>query len=799
MKLLWQARMAARAAKKQPALFLTSALILGAAIGVNTALFSLLHAVLLRPVPGVERSGELLRIRRSLKGQTQNNQSYPDFLDIRGQSRTLGGLAAERLIPMRLAGPPAEVLTAAIVSANYFQVLGVRPVLGRLFEEPDEWTAHPVAILSHSEWQRRFGGDPAVLGKTMVLNAHPYTIVGVASALFRGIEFGESTALWVPVSMASRALTRPPGYNWLGERRAGWLTYYARPKPGMGFETVNSDLAEIGRRLAALYPDSNAGRGFVAIQSLTMSPGQQSQMRVLFGLLSAAATLVLLIACGNIGNLLLARAAAQAREIAVRMALGARRMDLLRQPLAEAALIGAAGGLLGVLVAPWMLPLLRKTIPAVTSADVLDSRVLAFSLGVTLLAVALFGLAPAWFAIRSDLAVAGLNREFGAAGRARGRMMRVWVVAQVALSLALVVNGSLVLGSMRKILAIDPGYRPEVLITSMDLSLASFTAGRGTEFFRSLQERVSGIPGVRSATIAKSSPAVDWSDRFELKTASGAALTADRNIVAPEYFRTLGIPLLAGRDFSASDREGAPQVAIVSKTLAEKLAPGANAVGSRVFDGGQAFEIVGIAADSRYRTVLEAPPALLYRPLFQQYDSIGRLMVSVQGDPDRFKETLRKVVEQANPELPVRSVATLQEQIDASLWQRSAAASLLSLFGGLAIALACAGIYGVVSYATAQATRDIAIRMALGAGRSGVLIGIQVRTIKMVAVGIALGLPLAAWAKPSLASMLYGIGGAEPLAFAGVSCLFVLVALAAAAVPARRAATVDPALALRAE
>jgi predicted permease len=780
MKLVWHFRVALRAARKRPGLFLTSIAILGAAIGVNTALFSLLHAVLLRPIPGVEQSGDLLRIRRSLKGQTQGNQSYPDYLDIREQTRTLSGLAAERLVPMRLAGPPAEVLTGAVVSANYFDVMGVRAALGRVLEAADDRGPHAVAVLSHAEWQRRFGGDPAVLGRSMTLNGTPYTIVGVAAAAFSGIEFGESTALWVPVSMASQAMTRGAGFPWLTARNAGWLTYYARPNAGMTLEAVQADLTAIARRLEAAYPGTNAGRGFVpAAGHPGMTPQQHAQMRVLFGLLSAAATLVLLIACGNIGNLLLARAAAQTRELALRTALGARRIDLLRQPLADAVLIGGAGGLLGIAIAPWILPLLRQTIPQTIAADALDPRVLAFNLGATLLAVALFGLAPAWFATGTNLR--------------GGRMMRGWVVAQVALSLALVANGSLVLGSMRKILAIDPGYRAgQVLLTSMDLSLVAYSPERGTQFFAGLIERVSGVPGVRSATIAKSSPSVDWSDRFEVN----GSFHADKNTVAPGYFRTLGIPLLAGRDFSTADRA---DIAIVSRALAERLWPGQNAVGQRLRSATQSLEVVGVAADTRYRSVLDAPPALVYVPLLQNYDSIGRLMVAVDGNPEPFKDTLRRLVQEANPGLPVRGVVTLQEQIDASLWQRSAASSLLSLFGALAIALACAGIYGVVSFATAQQTREIAIRMALGAERSSVLASVLTRTLKLVGAGIAIGLPLAVWAKPSVATMLYGVGGAEPLAFAGVALLFVAVALAAAVVPARRAATIDPALALRAE
>jgi predicted permease len=391
------------------------------------------------------------------------------------------------------------------------------------------------------------------------------------------------------------------------------------------------------------------------------------------------------------------------------------------------------------------------------------------------------------------------------------------VVAQVTLSVALVAAGSLVVRSMQRVLAIDPGYQAgQVLTCSTDLSLAGYGPDRGTQFYLELVERASRLPGVRSASLAKSSPATDWSDRVVLFRQGEApagtaylsrapgAVTADRNIIAPNYFRTLGIPLLAGRDFALSDR-GVRKVAIVSKTLADRLWPNQDALGKQFLQPieGQPLtdpiEVVGVAGNARYRSVLDAPPLLVYEPLTQNYDSIARLMIAVDGPAGRFKSELPRLIQQADPDLPVRGASTLQEQTDASLWRMRAAASLLSLFGALAIALACAGIYGVVAYTVARRVREIGIRMALGAERIHVVRQVAGQAVGLAAAGILLGIPLSLWSKPALASVLYGSPSFDAVAIGTVPLLFLGVALAASYLPARRAAAVDPAVALRQE
>ena len=411
---------------------------------------------------------------------------------------------------------------------------------------------------------------------------------------------------------------------------------------------------------------------------------------------------------------------------------------------------------------------------------------------------------------------AALNAASPRTGGGRSRLRRAWVIAQVALSVALVAAGSMVLRSMQRIVAIDPGYQPDrVLMAAMDLSLLGYSQERGTECFLDLLDRLSRLPGVRSASLAKSTPAMDWSDRVELfrqgevpanvaRFASlRGALTVNRNTIGPGYFRTLEIALIAGRDFTMGDRTGSRPVAIVSKSLAKMLWPGQDPLGTQLVVPveGQTLlpaplEVIGVAADSRYRSVLDRPPPLLYVPLLQNYDSISRLMVAVDSSPSQFKGALGGAIQQANPDLPVR-ITTMREQLDLSLWRQRAAATLLAFFGLLAVGLACAGINGVVAYGAAQRSREMGIRMALGADRAHVLWQVVGQAVRLTAGGIALGLPLALWARPALAAFLYHASALEPVAFAGVPLLFVAIAVAASLRPARRAAGTDPAIALR--
>jgi predicted permease len=667
---------------------------------------------------------------------------------------------------------------------------------------------HLVVVLSEAFWRRQYGGNAEIIGKKIVLNGHPFTVAGVAAAPFQGVAYGEPASLWIPMMMVRQFMTRIVDDRLLTMRSAGWLTCYLRLRRGVRIETAQTESNTMAAQLEARYPDSNKGRRFELNENPGMIPSQRNSLRNLLGLLLAAVCLVLLIACGNVATLLLVRAAARGREMAIRLALGANRRALLMQVLAESLLLGLAGAVLGLLLAPWMLSLLARVWQGPELDMVpggVDLRLLGFTMAIALLSVLLFGMAPAWSAAHTDpgsTLKAASPRATGA-----GRIERTWVIAQVTISVALVAGGSLMFGSMQRIFAIDPGYRAgQVVMASMDLSILGYSAERGTQYFSDLVSRATSIPGVRAATLAKSTPAVDWCDRVPLMAQGESApitVETDMNTVSPAYLRTLGIALLAGRDFAASDRSGATPVAIVSKSLANRLWPGQDPLGRYVTIENRTpatpLQIIGVAADLRNRSVLNEASSLLYIPLFQNYDSIARLMLWVDGDPISYKHALLRTLQQANPDLPAGTATTLQEQIEHSVWRQRAAASLLGFFGLLALALASAGIHGVVAYSAAYRTREIGIRMALGADRSRVLGQVVGQGIGLTIAGITMGLPLALWAKPVLNAFLYGSQRFEPMVYLGVPVLFVMVAVAASFLPARRASAIDPAVALREE
>ena len=808
MEMIRNLSLAIRTLRKSPGLSLTVVLLLAFGIGANSAMYSVLHAVLLRPIPGVERPEELVRVRRTQNGRVQSNQSYPDYLDFRDRTTTLAGLAAERTGQMLLAGPSAQMVPASIVSGNYFQVLGVRAAAGRLLNPEDDRVpgGHSVAVLSEVYWRRQYAGDPQAIGKTIVLNRHPFTIVGIAAAPFEGVLYGEASAVWIPMTMVRQFVTRVLDDRLLTMRSAGWLTFYARVRGG-NVGAAQAEMNTIAAQLEARYPESNQGRRFELNPNPGMTVDSRANLRNLLGLLQAAVCLVLLIACGNVATLMLARAAARSREMAIRLAVGAGRGALVSQVMTENALLGAAGAGLGLMLAPWMRSLLRAVWggPEIELAYTsgVDPRVLGFTLGVSMLSVMLFGLAPALSAARTD---PGSVLKTAGPRAGGGRLQRIWVIAQVTISVALVAGGALVLRSMQRIVAVDPGYQPDrVWISSMDLSILGYSAERGTEFFAGLLARAEALPGVRAASLAKSSPAVDWSDRLPLaRPGEGASVTADRNVIGPGYFRTLGITLLAGREFGASDSRGSAPVAIVSRSLAARLWPGQDPIGKQVVQAPEHSErpaplqVVGVAADSHYRSVLEDAPPILYIALYQNYDSISRLMVSTAG-PASLRTVLPGLIQQMDPELPVRPAVTMREQLAQSVWRQRAAAGLLGFFGLMALALACAGIHGVVAYSTARRTREIGIRMALGAGRTKVLRQVMGEGLSYALAGVVLGLPLAFLARPALRAFLFQAQAVEPVAVVGVPMVFVVVAMAATVLPARRAAAVDPAVALREE
>ncbi len=819
---LWQdLRFAVRLFAKSPGFTFVAVVVLALGIGANTAIFSLVNAALLRPLSGVSNPDELVLLDRTLNGNASSS-GYPDYVDYRDSNSTLAGLAAHCGTPLTFDNGTAERLRGDLVSGNYFNVLGVKATLGRLITPDDDTEpgANPIALLSYGLWLRDFGGASDVTGRTIRLNDYDFTIIGVAARDFAGTEKGSSFDVWIPIKMQAQAMPRTMGRVWFNDRSAGWLTLFGRLKPGVSLDRAQAELATTAKQLEQSYPNMNSGGSLVLLAGLGLDSEDRTSLRNFLGLLAAAVILLLLIACTNVANLLLVRATARRREIAVKLALGATRGRLVRQLLTEGLLLSLAGGSLGVLLAPWAAGLIltfQQPAYALRGMDVsLDGRVLAFTALLSVLTGVVFGLVPALQASNPDL-VTSLKEGSPASGGSKSRLQGRLVVAQIALSLLLLIGAGLVVRTMQKVLTMDRGFDSDNLaLMSVDLTIRHYSEAKGRSFYEDLINRVEAIPGVVSASLAKTVPPNDWSDRLNvflpgdepppdvLRTRDDLGLRVDANRIAPHYFRTLGIPIVEGREFSYSDRLGTAPVAILSQKLAERLWPGESAVGKQLSvpfwrEPRPPVEIVGVAKNTRYRSLLVDVPMLVYLPELQTYDGRATLVVRVASNPSSFIPAIRGEVATVDKTLPVFAVKTMSEQIAATLWQQRMLVGLIGLFGALALMMAAIGLYGIMAHWVALKTREIGIRMALGARPSDVK-QMVVRQGGWLAVqGIAVGLVSAFALTRLMSSLLYGISATDPLTFVAASVLLAGVALGASFAPARRATKVDPMIALRCE
>jgi predicted permease len=760
-------------------------------------------------------------LERTLKGNASSS-GYPDYVDYRDSNSTLAGLAAHCGTPLTFDNGMAERLRGDLVSGNYFNVLGVKAALGRVITPDDDTEpgANPIAVLSYGFWLRAFGGASDVTGRTIRLNSYDFTIVGVAARDFAGTEKGSSFDVWIPIKMQAQAMPRTMGRVWFNDRSAGWLTLFGRLRPGVSLDRAQAELATTAKQLEQSYPNMNSGGSLVLLAGLGLDSEDRTSLRNFLGLLAAAVVLLLLIACTNVANLLLVRATARRKEIAVKLALGATRGRLVRQLLTEGILLSLAGGSLGVLLAPWAAGLIltfQQPAYALRGMDVsLDGRVLAFTALLSVLTGVVFGVVPALQASNPDLVTSlkeGSPKSSGNKSRLQGRL----VVAQIALSLLLLIGAGLAVRTMQKVLTMDRGFDSDNLVLmSVDLTIQHYSEAKGRSFYEDLINRVEAIPGVVSASLAKTVPPNDWSDRLNvflpgdepppdvLRTRDDLGLRVDANRIAPHYFRTLGIPIVEGREFNYSDRLGTAPVAIVSQKLAERLWPGESAVGKQLsvpfwHEPRPPVEIVGVARNTRYRSLLVDMPMLVYLPELQTYDGRATLVVRVASNPSSFIPAIRGEVAALDKTLPVFAVKTMSEQIAATLWQQRMLVGLIGLFGALALVMAAIGLYGIMAHWVALRTREIGIRMALGARPSDVK-QMVVRQGGWLAVqGIALGLVSAFALTRLMSSLLYGISATDPLTFVAASVLLAGVALGASFAPARRATKVDPMIALRCE
>jgi predicted permease len=818
--LMQDIRFGARMLFKSRAFTVVAILSLALGIGANTTIFTLVNAVLLQSLP-VSEPAQLM----SVFGTDDNNKgqqldyapiSYPNYVDYRDQNDVFTGLLIYGFATMSLSGTgEPEQINGLMVSGNYFDLLGVKAAQGRTFLAEEDKTpgTHPVIVLSHALWQRRFGGDPGIVGKTITLNSQGFTVIGVAPPGFRGTFAIGASDFWVPIAMHDQVLTGT-FREWFNERRALLFNVIGRLKPGVSREQAQVAMQTIGRRLEQEYPKENEKRNvmLVPLAQSTINPNQRDLFVRAGGLLTTVVGLVLLIACANVANLMLARATARRKEIAIRAALGAGRMRIIRQLLTESILLSVLGGALGLFLAYWACELLWSFRPPFFNQNdlslELDGRVLAFTMLLSLLTGIVFGLAPALQATRTDL-VTELKEKSGPPRQTRQRfnLRNVLVVAQMALSLVALIGAGLFLRSLRNAQQLNPGFETEkLMVMSFDLGAQGYNATRGREFDRQVQARVESLPGVRSAAVASNGPLNAGFMRSvfiegQESPAGGRGKLILVTTVGPKYFETMGIPLMRGRDFGSSDQENSVKVVVINEAMAKRFWPGEEAVGKRFkfFGDETPTEVVGVARNSDSVNLGEDPRPLAYMPLAQNFPAFTTLIVRTEGDPRGVLPTVRREVQALDPNLPLIAVSPISEVLDQVLWAPRMGAALLAAFGLLALVLAAVGIYGVLGYNVTQRTHEIGLRMALGAQRGDVLKMVVRQGMVLTLIGVGVGVVAAFLVTRFMESLLYGVAATDPVTFIAVSLVLALVALLACLIPARRATRVDPMIALRHE
>jgi len=826
LEALWQdLRYGSRMLLRAPGFTAVAVLSLAVGIGANTAIFSLVDKVLIRKLP-VEDPDRLVVVSASRGAGGGTGSNFPDFVDYRDRNDVFDGLVAYMQRAMTLSeGGQAERIQGLFVSGNYFTVLRVRPALGRGFlpEEDKTPSTHPVVVIGYGLWQRRFGGDPGIVGKPLSLNGHPFTVVGIAPSEFNGTVAGGAPDAYVPIMMMPQLATNPFDRSNLlfGPRSrslSGWLQVLGRLKREVSPEQAAAAMTTLGGQIARAHPNVD-GSPRVEPKFL-IEDGSRGHVTLLRDLrfplqmLMAIVGLVLLIACANVANLLLARAATRQKEIAIRLATGAGRMRLIRQLLTESVLLSALGGAVGLALAVSISGLIVSFTPpnnnvfsSLTLDSRLDLRVLAFTLAISLLTGVLFGLAPALVASRPDL-VPVLKDEATVFGKQVRHLnvRNLLVISQVAISVIVLVGAGLCVRSLRNLYAIDTGFdASKVLVMSVDVGLSGYDRERGLQFYSELLERVRRLPGVDAVSLATQIALGDGFGammRAEGYTPKpGEDTSSDFNQVGPDYFRVMKIPLLEGREFGQSDTTGTPLVAVINQTAARRFWPGQSAIGRRVIVGrppdDQARVVVGVAKDSKYRRLTEEVRPAVFTPFFQRYRGDMTLHVRTTGEPAAMLAGVRREVQALDASLPLYNTRTLEEQKTSSLYTSRLAATLLTMFGLLALLLAAVGLYAVMAHTVKRRTREIGIRLALGAQRHQIRRLVMLEGTTIITIGLVLGVGGALVAARLVETFLYGVRPTDPIAFASAALLLAVVALLANYLPARHAARTDPIVAMR--
>jgi predicted permease len=815
MTSFWQdVRYSLRMIAKAPGFAAIAILTLALGIGANTTIFSWINSALLNPVPGLARSSEVVSLTLSKPGDNPFPFTYPDLEAMRTGQQSFTSIAACSFAQMSLTGKgKPERVFGMLASANYFDVLGVRPILGRGFltVEDEKPGGAPVAVISYRLWQTHFGANPNIVGQTIEINQHPYTIVGVTPPVFQGSQTGVRTEIWVPIMM--EAQLNPLG-DLLHDHHQFWLLAFGRLKPGVVVQQAQEEMTLRLKREVKNYPEEHKGHDSVTVYPLWRNPfGLNFFLSTLLPALMAISGLVLLLACANVANLMLVRSVGRRREIAIRMSLGASRWRLARQLLVESLMLALAGGVVALLITFWTQGTLMKFLPVTEDIPLAlsvtaDRTVLLAALVISVLTGVIFGILPA---LRSSgvAPVAVLKEDTGTAsgGLRKARLASGLVVAQISLSLLLLICAGLFIRSFLSAEQINPGFNPHnVLIASYDLFTAGYSDSSWAEFDRQLVKKLEVLPGMQSVALSDRVPLGFGGGSTSVKpegyvSQANESMETQVAIITPNYFQTMQIPIVKGRDFTLQDTKSSQRAVIVSETFVDRYWPHQEALGKQLYSDlpKEWFTVVGVARDSKVSGLNEKPTPFLYLPLYQVYKTTMIINARVAGDPLTFGQTIKNTIHELNADLVVFDVTTLELRGQFASFGQRVAGTFVGAFGLLALVLAAVVIYGVTAYTTRQRTHEIGIRMTLGATKQDVLRLVLGHGLRLMLAGVGLGLVLAFVLTRFLSSLLLGVTSTDALTFSSVALLLCAVALFACFIPARRAMRVDPMVALRYE
>jgi putative ABC transport system permease protein len=809
--LIQDVRFGCRMLRRSPGFSLLAILCLTLGIGANAAVFSWIEGILLRPYPLVVEQDRLFAVTGTNRGAPGHDDvSWPDWLDLQRNSTMIEAFIAEKITGTTLSvGDRAERASGSMVSANYFDAIGVHPILGRGFERGEDTgrNAHPVTVISYQMWQDRFHGDPAIVGKTQALSGLPHTIVGVTPEGFFGTFVGYAFQFWVPVSMQPQF---DAGVYKLEDRGARWIEGYVRLKAGVTMEQAQAELSAVAARLEQDHADTNRGRG-IRLFPLWQTPfNNAGALLPTLAIALVVVLSVLLIACANVGNLLLVRAFARHQEMTIRLAVGAGRGRLVKQLVTEGLILSALAAAGGLLVANWLRNALALLTPPrggvlLRLPGELDWRVLAMSAGVCVAATLLFALVPAVLTSNIDLAGALRSESGGVVGAHRRAWVRsTLVVIQVSLSFVLLVGAGLLIQSMQAIRNASPGFSADgVLTTSVDLFTAGYDRPRARVFQDELIDRLQTMGGVESVAFSRMTP-------FSYRSYSSAPIAVDGyqappdqqpnaeyNEIGPGFLSTIGVPLVSGREFTRADNETGPLTAIVDETMAAQFWRGSDPVGRRVQVNGRWMTIVGVARPAKYHNLLETPKPFFYVPLRQNFSATAALQIRTPQGPGTMAPSLVREIHALDPNVAPGELITMREQVDRTTASQRIAVTILVLFGGVALVLATVGLYGVMAATVSQSSRELALRIALGASAADVRRLVMSKGLVLTTIGVAAGGCAALELTRLMGYLLYKVSPRDPLAFALACALVGAAALVACVVPAWRATRTDPIQALR--